>query len=192
MLVSKISDLNVVDYRQAFPNSSFTSSGPSDDFLAANGYARVNLFKEHNRATQKLVQSAPYYEAPWVYTVQVKDKSTEELQQEQEAFVAELQKTIVSSTQARLDAFAATRGYDGVNSIAKYKDISDEEISMLEPAEQLLVNKFRAEARYLAVKTAQTWAKLYIILEEVKQGTRPIPSGFSDIELDLPELNWPV
>ena len=96
------------------------------------------------------------------------------------------------STQSRIDAFAATRGYDGANSLSKYQNISDEEIAALPASEQPMVSKFRGECRYLAVVAAQTWAKMYGMLGEVQAGTRPKPSGFADVESELPALEWPV
>lgn len=94
--------------------------------------------------------------------------------------------------QNKLDDFAKERGYDNVNSAAKYKDITDAEISSLPQEQRALVTKFRAESRYLAVATASTWAKLYLILNEVEAGTRPAPSSYQEIEAELPELVWPV
>lgn len=104
----------------------------------------------------------------------------------------QIEKEVVDATQRRLDRFASTRNYDSVNSISKYQNISDAEIASLPESDQPLVTKFRIECRYLALVTAQTWAKLYLILAEVKAGTRPMPTGFSDIEGDLPPLVWPI
>jgi len=104
----------------------------------------------------------------------------------------EIQAMVVNATQKRLDDFALTRNYDNVNSISKYQNISDEEIASLPVEEQPLVTKFRSECRYLALATAQTWAKLYTMLAEVQAGTRPIPSKFEEIESQLPVLEWPV
>lgn len=103
----------------------------------------------------------------------------------------QLQAMVVQATQQRLDSFARTRNYDDVNSAAKYKDITDTEIATLPPTEQPLVEKFRTECRYIALVTAQTWAKLYLILGEVQAGARPAATGFADVEPDLPELAWP-
>ena len=64
MLIAKITNPVPMDYKQAFPGTSFPQSGPSDDFLKSEGYAKVNAFKEHDRVMQKLVTSDPYYEAP--------------------------------------------------------------------------------------------------------------------------------
>lgn len=111
---------------------------------------------------------------------------------QQAQYPLDLQETIVNATQMRLDMFARTRGYDSVNSISKYQNITDDELASLEGAEQIFVTKFRAECRYLALITARTWARLYEVLAEVQGGTRPLPGSFSDIETLLPELEWPV
>lgn len=103
----------------------------------------------------------------------------------------DLQNNIVNETQKRLDNFAQTRNYSNVDSASKYKDITDEEIQMLPTDEQPLVLKFRSECRFIALVTARTWAKLYLILDEIKSGNRPIPNNISDIEADLPALEWP-
>lgn len=79
MLIAQITNPVPVDYRAAFPNVSFPPGGPTDEFLAEQGYAKVNMFREHDRATQKLAAAQPYYEAPWVYTVTVEPLTQEEL-----------------------------------------------------------------------------------------------------------------
>jgi len=77
MLVYK--DGQVKHYKEMFPNVSFAASGPGDDFLSEQGAVKVNLFKEHDRATQKLVACAPYVEDGWAYMVEVQDKSQDEI-----------------------------------------------------------------------------------------------------------------
>lgn len=88
MFVAHISQLVPMDYREAFPNTSFPASGPSDEYLAEQGYAKVSSFKDHDRATQKLVNVAAYYESPWVYVVKVQDKTAEDIQAETDAQAA--------------------------------------------------------------------------------------------------------
>ena len=53
------------------------------------------------------------------------------------------------------------------------------------------VPKFQQEGQYAVNARDNTWATLYTILGEVQQGTRPVPSGFADIEPLLPALVWP-
>lgn len=109
-----------------------------------------------------------------------------------EEIANQLIKSVTDLTQKRLDDFASTRNYDNTDSIAKYKDITDEEIAAMPEEERSLVLKFRTECRYLASLTARTWARLYIIMGEVQDGIRPMPSGYSEIEPELPPLTWPI
>lgn len=89
----------------------------------------------------------------------------------------QLQAEIVAATQARLDAFAKTRNYDGILSAATYATST--------------VTKFAAEGQYAVEARDATWAKLYEMLAEVQAGTRPVPSGYADVEPELPVLAWP-
>ena len=91
--------------------------------------------------------------------------------------VARISANIVADTQARLDAFAKTRNYDGILSAASYAVSSNVQ--------------FAAEGRYCADARDATWAALYTIMAEVQGGTRPMPTGYADIEADLPALGWP-
>lgn len=77
MLVYK--DGQVKHYKDMFPNVSFAASGPSDSFLANNGAVKVNMFKPYDHTAQKLVPADPYIEDGWAYTVQVADKTAEEI-----------------------------------------------------------------------------------------------------------------
>lgn len=89
----------------------------------------------------------------------------------------QLQAEIVVATQRRLDAFARTRNYDGILSACTYATSS--------------VAKFATEGQYCVTARDATWAKLYEMLAEVQAGTRPVPSGYPDIEPELPALDWP-
>ena len=80
MFIAKIGDtIEVGDYRQLFPNTSFPASGPSSQFMIDNGCLPVNLFKDHDRMTQKLSQVAPYIENNEVFTVQVEFLTEDEI-----------------------------------------------------------------------------------------------------------------
>ena len=80
MFIAKIGDtIEVGDYRQLFPNTSFPASGPSSQFMVDNGCLPVNLFKYHDRMTQKLSQVAPYVENNEVFTVQVESLTEDEI-----------------------------------------------------------------------------------------------------------------
>lgn len=90
----------------------------------------------------------------------------------------EIRAEIVAQTQARLDAFAQTRGYDGILSCATYATST--------------VPKFAAEGQYAVEARDATWSALYAMLDEVLAGTRPLPAGYADVEPELPPLAWPA
>lgn len=82
MLIASLNDLAPIDYRQAFPDTSFTIDGPDDLFLAERGYVRVSHWKPYDGATEKLVHVEPYLEGGWVYTVQVAQKTVDDFEAE--------------------------------------------------------------------------------------------------------------
>jgi hypothetical protein len=82
MLIAKIADgvVERVDhYRKMFPYTVFPDSGPTNEWLTENSCMRVNLFKPYDQDTQVLAPADPYIEGDWVYTVQVRDMTEEEL-----------------------------------------------------------------------------------------------------------------
>jgi hypothetical protein len=104
---------------------------------------------------------------------------------EKQAYIAQktterntaIQLAIVDAVQNRLNEFAKTRNYDGILSACTYATSA--------------VPKFKTEGQYCVEARDTTWAALYNILEAVKANTRPVPTGYSDIEADLPVLTWP-
>ncbi len=101
-----------------------------------------------------------------------------EIAQAQAEAAAALQAAIVADTQQRLDDFARTRNYDGILSACTYAASA--------------VPKFAAEGQYAVQARDATWAALYAVMADVLAGNRPAPTGFADIEDDLPELVWPA
>lgn len=95
----------------------------------------------------------------------------------QAADPSRLQTAIVQATQQRLDDFARTRNYDGILSVCTYATST--------------VPRFATEGQYAVNVRDATWAKLYEMLADVEAGTRPVPTGFADIEPELPALEWP-
>ncbi len=125
--------------------------------------------------THKVVEVNPVKSSGvWMQTWQVVALTAAE----QAAAKRALQDEIVAQTQARLDAFAQTRNYDGILSACTYATSG--------------VVKFAAEGQYCVTARDETWAGLYAILEQIEAGTRPVPAGYADIEADLPPLAWPV
>ena len=87
------SPITVGDYRELFSNTSFPSSGPSDEFLTANNAKKVNAFKAHDRLTQKLISCAPYDDGEFVSVVQVENLTAEEIQAAKDSAMANIRAT---------------------------------------------------------------------------------------------------
>lgn len=102
------------------------------------------------------------------------EKTKEEILTEN---MEDLKFDIVLSTQLRLDAFAKTRDYDNIMSAATYATSPN--------------TSFANEGKCCVEVRDATWAKLYEILNDVKNGTREAPSSFAEIEPELPTLSWP-
>lgn len=85
-------------------------------------------------------------------------------------------KPFVDAIQRRLDAFAQTRGYDGILSACTYAASA--------------VAKFAAEGQTCVNLRDATWQAAYQLLAEVQAGTRPMPASIDDIAADLPQLTW--
>ena len=88
----------------------------------------------------------------------------------------EIQAEFTAAIQARLDAFAQTRGYDNILSAASYVASSN--------------RQFALEGQYCVQARDDTWASGYMILNAVMTGQRPMPS-LEEVFAELPVLAWP-
>lgn len=164
------------EIRALFPNTSFPVP-----FVPPSNYAHVfqapqptfNALTEFVREIAPTLTQLGTYQQAW----EVVALPPEQAQANQAAALEVLQSSIVQATQDKLDNFAQTRNYDGILSAATYATST--------------IPKFQAEGQYAVFARDLTWAKLYEILAEVEAGTRPVPTGFVDIEPSLPTLNWP-
>jgi hypothetical protein len=82
--------ITVGDYRELFPNTSFGTSGPNDEFLASNNAKKVTLLKAHDRLTQKLVSCTPYDDGEFVSMVQVESLTADEIQAAKDSEMAQM------------------------------------------------------------------------------------------------------
>lgn len=82
----------IAHYKDMFPQVSFSATGPSNEFLEEQGAYKVNMFIPHNRETQKLVPAEPYINNGWAYTVQVADKTAEDIAAEVNTKAAQLRR----------------------------------------------------------------------------------------------------
>lgn len=199
--------VQVHELRAMFPNTSFPADGPDDAFLEENGCLRVVESLPFDAGTHYLKMVPPYASGGVVYTVAlvrltpapafnrlvekvvelepslidgelVQQWSVVPLTDEEKATAARaVQNDIVTNTQKRLDDFARTRNYDNILSACTYATST--------------VPKFAAEGQYCVNARDSTWATLYQVMAEVQAGTRPMPSGYADIEPLLPVLEWP-
>lgn len=87
----------------------------------------------------------------------------------------QIQADFTRRIQARLDAFAQTRGYDGILSAASYVTSTNAQ--------------FAKEGQYCVSARDATWAKGYEIMGAVQAGTRPMPT-WEQLEAELPALAW--
>jgi hypothetical protein len=83
-----------------------------------------------------------------------------------------------SDTQKRLDSFATTKGYSDIVSVCTYATSAN--------------LQYKSDADYCLLSRDATWEQLYLIFAEINQGTRPMPTDYSQIAVDLPVLAWPV
>lgn len=158
------------------PNTSFPIELSQDALKEWNVYPVFHSEEPNVAITETYSQGTPVFNETtkqWVQTWVVRNKTEEETKE----YLDTLQRSIVDQTQAKLDAFAGTRGYGSILSACTYATSS--------------VSKFKTEGQYCVDMRDATWAKLYQILEEVKAGMRPVPSEFKDVEPFLPVLRWP-
>lgn len=83
-----------------------------------------------------------------------------------------------TSIQESLDTFAQERGYDGILSACTYATST--------------ISKFQQEGQRCVSLRDQTWATSYALLDEVMQGTRPMPASIDEVRNLLPALTWEV
>lgn len=94
-----------------------------------------------------------------------------------EAHVAMIKATATSGVRSKLNAFAATRGYDSIESACSYAVSTNP--------------KFKAEGMYCAAIRDAMWLKLFDILSAIDKGSRPLPASFAAIESEFPSMVWP-
>jgi len=89
MFIAKIENGNIgeiIDFRTYFGNT----TSVTDEQLAAQGFVRVNLYRDHDRLTQKLISCDPVLENGWVYKVAVADLTAEEVQSAKDSAMAQI------------------------------------------------------------------------------------------------------
>ena len=74
------SELIIKDHAEWFPNTSFGDRGPTLEWIAAEGYYVISVYKPHDYNTEKLVSAAPHLYDGMCCLVDVEPLTVEELQ----------------------------------------------------------------------------------------------------------------
>lgn len=85
MDIAIIQDGQVVEighYKKLFPATAFPTTGPDESFMEANSALGVTVWKPYDKSTQKLITVEPYIEDNQVFTVDVVEKTEEDISQD--------------------------------------------------------------------------------------------------------------
>jgi len=103
MLIAKIENGQVVDvsdYQSMYPDTSFPSSGPNEQFMVENNCMYVNTYLDYDPSTQYLESVPPYIliadpaqPLNWVYTIKVAQLTPEQIQQMHDTLATQNQAT---------------------------------------------------------------------------------------------------
>jgi hypothetical protein len=108
----------------------------------------------------------------WTQSWKIRSATQEESNQRK----IEVKEKIIKSVQNRLDVFAQSKGYDSILAATTYATS--------------IVAEFKAEGQYAVEARDITWKKLFEIFADVDSGKRAMPNNYSEIESELPVLNW--
>lgn len=166
------------DIRNFFNNVSLPKSITQTVLDELRVFALVSDKPSYDKITTTVYDDGVVFsDGSWRIKWVIADLPSDQITANQAAAVQRLQDEVVFNTQKRLDDFAKTRNYDGILSAASYA------VSSHPP--------FADEGRYCADARDATWGALYTIMSEVQAGTRPMPSGYAEVEPLLPVLEWP-
>lgn len=91
-------------------------------------------------------------------------------------FIKQITLLAQKAVQAKLDAFAATDGFDDMNSLTTYYNSN--------------IPSWSTKAKRGVLLRDQTWGALYAYLNSIMAGTKPIPTSSETIFNELPALTW--
>lgn len=161
--------------KQQYPNTSFPVP-----FVAPEEYEWVfpapqPSFDGNTQAVREItpIKIGQQWQQQWeVYALDPQTVEQNRIEEKQR-----IENEIVVNAQKRLDVFAQTRGYDNVLSLCTYATSGNQ--------------KFAVEGQYGVQMRDETWLKVYDVFAEVESGVRTLPSGYAEIEPELPPLTWP-
>lgn len=88
MFIAKIENgqvTSVIDHREIYG-----IQAPSKEKLFQDSYMMVNLWRDHDRLTQKLVPCTPVIEGDWVYTMEVQQMTADDIQAAKDSAMAQI------------------------------------------------------------------------------------------------------
>lgn len=139
------------------------TSLPDDGDASSIGYA-------------KLIASTPPAPLPWHRVDQGVPENNTQTWVQVAMSEQEIIEEVSAQVQERLDSFARIKGYDNILSACTYATSA--------------VPRFQAEGEYCVHSRDTTWATLYYIMDDVKNGVTPMPASYAEIEAQLPALVW--
>lgn len=167
---------SIAQLRKDNPNVSFPSTLSDEVLKIYNVFpVEASVQPAFDKLAYRLDSSIPHLQnGLWTQVWTTVLLSAEERQ----VLWEQIKQDAVERTQQRLDSFAQSANYDGIISLCTYATCSNP--------------KFKQEGQYGVDVRGATWVKLFAILDEVESGIRPLPSGYSEIESELPPLIWPI
>ena len=161
--------LTRLDLLERFSNTMFVGDDLPDGWVSVQPTSAPAVTYAQNAVSGTPVRQGGQWFQTWV----VVDATAEQIATR----VQILEGAIVARVQRRLDEFSRTRNYDGILSACTYATST--------------VARFASDGQYCVQARDATWSQAYAIMAEVQAGTRQMPSGYADIEADLPALTWP-
>ena len=151
------------EFDALWPNTSVYSQ---IDFARGFGFSPVGCDLPLEKGTHFLRPCSVYFAGGGFYNVEVVQRPLEEIKA-----------AVTALVQERLDAFAASRGYDGILSACTYATST--------------VPKFQSEGLVSVNARDATWAACYAVLAAIQAGERLMPT-MAEFVAELPTLEWPT
>jgi len=172
-LIDENSTQFVETHTEGVWNKDLSEDQVSEVMAFYSAFVFTGIQPEFDELTEKLVEQGTEAIDGKMYTVWGKVPLSPE--ETTEAEMA-LQQRVTDGAQNRLDTFAKTRNYEGILSAASYSVSNNP--------------RFTQDGLRAVELRDATWEALYVILDEIRAGTRPVPTGFESIVDDLPVLSW--
>ena len=160
--------------RNAYPLTSFpVPFSPPPEFL----WVFPAPIPPHDPITQGYRETAPMESGgQYAQTFEVYDLTQEQVEANQEVEKKRVFEEIRVNTEKRLNQFAQERLYTDITALCSYATSSK--------------GKYKKESGDGVTGRDDTWEVIDQIMADVQAGTRPVPTGYAEIESELPDLVW--